>query len=169
MQDPFNPITHPVTSRRKRNSLSAEPNSTDDQHHYKSTGIPTNKTNDSTFEDHYEKYDVEAVEIEAGNDTTTGDDSEYYDDLSEDTSEDIDKVYTAADYRISKPNDLSTARWSLFKGIEMLAERCVTPDTFAKTHLRICHVLGVAWREDLACYEVYVNRQMLRFLLGVEY
>lgn len=112
MRDPFNPITHPITSRRKRNSLPTEAETYDKQ---ESIEIQTNKTNSSTVDEHYEKYDIEAVEIDNGNDTTD-EDSELYDDFS-------DKVYTAADYRISKPNDFSTARWSLFKGIEMLAER----------------------------------------------
>lgn len=114
MRDPFNPITRPVTSRRKRDSISSE-TETNDKHDSNET--QTKITNSSTTDDHIEKYDVEAVEIDRGNDTTGEDDYGV--------SEEIDKVYTAADYRISKPNDLSTARWSLFKGIEMLAERFV--------------------------------------------
>ncbi|KAG4079271.1 hypothetical protein HA402_006994 [Bradysia odoriphaga] len=116
MQDPFNPITRPVTSRRKRSSLTAQPSKIVDEH--KIIGMQANQTNSSTVSGSYEKYDIEAVEIDRGNDTSS-EDSEYFDDFSEDE----DKVYTAADYRISKPNDFATARWSLFKGIEMLAER----------------------------------------------
>lgn len=112
MQDPFNPITHPITSRRKRNSLPTEI-VTHDIH--ESNEIPANERNTTTLDDHYEKYDIEAVEVDRG-DSTADEDTEYDD-------EGDDKIYTAADYRISKPNDFSTARWSLFKGIEMLAER----------------------------------------------
>lgn len=118
MRDPFNPITHPVTSRRKRNldSVASETSITNGSDDFKVNG-----TNDSTVDEHhYEKYDIEAVEIARANETT-GEDSEY----EADFIEDMDKVYTAADYRISKPNDFSTARWSLFKGMEMLAERFV--------------------------------------------
>lgn len=116
MQDPFNPITHDITSRRKRSALSIEGENNDTQ---ESIGTYKDKTNNSTVDDHYEKYDIEAVEIDNGNDTTVNDD----DDDGKNFSEDFSKIYTAADYRISKPNDFSTARWSLFKGIEMLAER----------------------------------------------
>lgn len=119
LQDPFNPATRPITSRRKRSSSNADepPESADEN---KIIGMQTNQTNGSSISDHYEKYDVDAVEIDSGTDTED-EDSEYDDD----SSEYEDKVYTAADYRISKPNDFATARWSLFKGMEMLAERSV--------------------------------------------
>lgn len=113
MRDPFNPITHPITSRRKRNVLSTEAER-DDKH--QPIENQTNRTNSSVIDDHYEKYDIEAVEIDKGNDTMDEDDGDDFSELS-------DQVQTAADYRIAKPNDFSTARWSLFKGIEMLAER----------------------------------------------
>lgn len=120
MQNPFNPITHPITSRRKRNAVVA-PGPSEPHHTQDSIQIKTNKTDaNSTFDNHYEKYNIEAIEIDRGNNIDE-DDSEYYDDSSEE--EDDGKTYTAADYRISKPNDFATARWSLFKGIEMLAER----------------------------------------------
>ncbi len=114
MQSPFNPITRPITSRRKRNTSSAVASEPNDK--YESIDMQYNETNGGL----YEKYVIEAVEIDKGNDTA-GKDSEYH----EESNEDDDRVYTAADYRISKPNDFSTARWSLFKGIEMLAERSV--------------------------------------------
>lgn len=130
MQDPFNPITRPVTSRRKRSSISSETETNDRPD---SDETQTSITNSSTINDHFEKYDVEAVEIDRGNDTTGEDDLEY----DGGVSLDVDKVYTAADYRISKPNDLSTARWSLFKGIEMLAERFVVSEMHTSTPLFI--------------------------------
>ncbi|KAJ6635715.1 hypothetical protein Bhyg_14301 [Pseudolycoriella hygida] len=141
MQSPFDPITRPITSRRKRNLLVAE--TSQDDRHDTLVEVKSDETvkeqkkydavteeiergeNNSTEEsnetgrEHYEKYDAVAVEIERGENNSTEEDLESDDD----SSEDDDKVYTAADYRISKPNDFSTARWSLFKGIEMLAER----------------------------------------------
>lgn len=116
IQDPFNPSTQPITSRRKRSSLTGQPPV--DEH--KIIPIQANQTNSSTVSDGYERYDIEAVEVDRGNDTTDEDSDNY-----EDFSDDEDQVYTAADYRISKPNDFATARWSLFKGMEMLSERFV--------------------------------------------
>lgn len=128
MRDPFNPITHPITSRRKRNALSA---GSATQQNKESIEIKGNKSENHSLDEHYEKYNVEAIEVDKGTDTDADDEySEYYD---SDSEEDYNKKYTAADYRISKPNDFSTARWSLFKGIEMVAERL----QFLK-YIRLC-------------------------------
>lgn len=118
MQDPFNPITHDITSRRKRNAVAAVGDSLKHQKN-EPIEIEGNKSEKSTFDKHYEKYNVEAIEIDKGTESDE-EDSEYYD--SEEDDKEF-KEFTAADYRISKPNDFSTARWSLFKGFEMLAER----------------------------------------------
>lgn len=115
LQDPFDPIQRPL-ERRKRNVL---PDANDNK----------NNTNDQTdmeisnsiSKDHYEKYDVDAVQIGTGvmksdnvNEYDSNDDSDW--DLDEDE-------YSATDYRITKQNDFATARWTLYKGIETMAER----------------------------------------------
>lgn len=81
-----------------------------------------NTENNSISNDHYEKYDVEAVEIGTGmasNNRDDVDNSQYYGDWNENE----DEEYSPADYRITKQNDFATARWTLYKGIETMAER----------------------------------------------
>lgn len=100
----------------------------------------------TTNDDHYEKYDVEAIEIDTG--LTGGDTADSYGDGTDediglydkkdendeeeegDEDEEIDKDQHEEDrspsnYWNTHPKDLSTARWTLFKGIEMLAQRFV--------------------------------------------
>lgn len=95
----------------------------------------------------YEKYDVEAVEIESGannirKDNVDDDDYQGYDDglegdlhndRVEDDEEDVmgdirnedDNQYTLNDIRKKQPGNLATARFSLYRGIEKMAEKYV--------------------------------------------
>lgn len=75
----------------------------------------------STSKDHYEKYDVEAIEIDTGLSGEDTDEDEYYGDQNKEEEEN--------EYR--NPKDFSTARWTLFKGIEMLIQ------TFVKHSLKV--------------------------------
>lgn len=123
LQDPFNPIPHPITNRRRRDALLAARDAEGRKSHDPIEDQVIDVDNNHTSKDHYEKYDVEAIEIDAG---LTGNDDEdedpEYNGWDEGDEDDNDE-YAPADYRMTKPNDLSTARWTLFKGIEMLAER----------------------------------------------
>lgn len=111
LQDPFNPIPHPIQQRRRRHALLVASNEHDMTH----DPIEVN--------DHYEKYDVEAIEIDTGlNGIDIDEDEEYDDGESEENHDESDKT---ANYVMSKPKDFSTARWTLFKGIEMLAQKFV--------------------------------------------
>lgn len=100
LRDPFDPITRPI-ERRRRNA--APP-------------LAIASQNDT---DHYEKYDVEAVQIGTGLTTNDGGDenSNKWNELDE------EEEFAPEDYRITKQNDFQTFRWTLYKGIEAMAER----------------------------------------------
>lgn len=106
LRDPFDPLTRPL-ERRRRNALDRIDST----------------TNDTENTDHYEKYDVEAVQIGTGL-TSNNDGSEYNTRYSDEWNGlEEDDEYEPADYRITKQNDFTTARWTLYKGIETMAER----------------------------------------------
>lgn len=110
LRDPFDPISRPLERRRRSAPLIINQNQ--------------NETTDSIRNgteiiDHYEKYDVEAVQI--GNGLTNNDGDAHYSDEWNGMEE--DEEYSPADYRITKQNDFTTARWTLYKGIEAMADR----------------------------------------------
>ncbi len=75
--------------------------------------------------DHYEKYDVEAVQIATGlttNEDPTINDPHYSDEWN---GMEDDEEYSPSDYGITQQNDFQTARWTLYKGIEAMAERFI--------------------------------------------
>lgn len=96
----------------------------------------------------FEKYDVEAVEIESGankikKDDVDDDEYQGYDDglegdihndhveddeedLFDDTLKDDDHQYTLNDIRKKVPGNLATARFTLYRGIEKMAQKFVT-------------------------------------------
>lgn len=100
---PFDTITRPIERRRRdaRNEIDRVDSS----------------QNDTENADHYEKYDVEAVQIGTG---LTSDNHGYSDEWN---GMGEDEEYSPADYRITKQNDFTTARWTLYKGIEAMADR----------------------------------------------
>lgn len=134
--DPLNPVTRPITNRRRRHALLVASNENKQTHDPIET--ETNKLeNTSASNDHYEKYDVEAIEIDSGL-TGVDEDEDFYvndennvvhdkmNDEEHDEDEDQDeKDYLPSNNQNAYPKDLSTARWTLFKGIEMLAEKFV--------------------------------------------
>lgn len=143
-QDPFNPITRPITNRRKRHALLLAANE------HKLTHDPieiesNQKESNETTNERYEKYDVEAIEIDSGLSgvDTDDDDNDLYDygadennEVHEDQPDDEDDesepgghnehFHSTANNWNQHPKDLSTARWTLFKGIEVLAQRFVS-------------------------------------------
>lgn len=141
LQDPWNPITHPISNRRSyRRKRHAELVASSE---HRNTRDPIEiEENNSTRNDHYEKYDVEAIEIDSGlTGTDTDEDEEFYgdgtdennrihdtendDEQDEDEDDELDEDHPASSYWNKQPKDLSTARWTLFKGIEMLAQKFV--------------------------------------------
>lgn len=141
LQDPLNPVTRPITNRRRRHALLVASNENKQTHD--PIEMETNKLeNTSTSNDHYEKYDVEAIEIDSGlTGVDTDEDDDFYvndennavhdkgnDDQDEEHDDDEDqdeKDYLPSKNQNAYPKDLSTARWTLFKGIEMLAQKFV--------------------------------------------
>ncbi len=145
-QDPWNPITRPITNRRRRrHALLVASNERRETHDpiEESNEMKQNATSDDD-DGGYEKYDVEAIEIDSGlNGIDTDDDDELYgdgiyenddihdddDDAGDDDNEEehIDEKYhPETDY----PKDLSAARWIVFKGMEMLAQKFVIKQYF---------------------------------------
>lgn len=132
-QDPWNPITRPITNRRRRHALLVASNEHKQTHD--PIEIEANKLeNDTTSNDHYEQYDVEAIEIDAGLTGVDTDEDDEFDgdgkgnddehDENDDDDQDEDEKVSLNNWN-SHPKDLSTARWTLFKGIEMLAQKFV--------------------------------------------
>lgn len=114
LREPFDPLTRPLERRRRNAPLIA------DQNQSEAIELNNNGTENS---DHYEKYNVEAVQISTGLTKTedgNGYDSSYSDEWN---GMQEDEEYSPADYRITKQNDFTTARWTLYKGIEAMAER----------------------------------------------
>ncbi|KAG4071209.1 hypothetical protein HA402_008944 [Bradysia odoriphaga] len=101
LQDPFDPVVRPIQRRRR----SAAP------------ALAIGSQNDS---DHYEKYDVEAVQIGTGL-TTKDEEAEHYSNEWNEVAD--DEEFAPEDYRITKQNDFQTFRWTLYKGLEAMAER----------------------------------------------
>lgn len=139
-QDPWNPITRPITNRRRRHALLVASNENKQTHD--PIEVETNKIDlNSNFDDHFERYDVEAIEIDSGiSGVDTDEDEEFYGDGTvendgvdekDDPDEHQDEEdQSALKYWDTHPKDLSTARWTLFKGIEMLAHRFVAQKIF---------------------------------------
>lgn len=111
--DPFNPTPLPITRRRRQANQIDGATSKGTKSVKNSTGY------DSEVHQKYEKYDVEAEVITYDFDHPTGDDDE-----SNGEGNEIDDEYpnTLEDLRIKQPNNLDTARWTIYKGIETLAE-----------------------------------------------
>lgn len=110
LQEPFDPLTRPLERRRRNAPLI--------------TNEKKNDTKDSIRSDHYEKYAVEAVQIGTGltnNDEENETSDSHYSDEWNGMEE--DEEFSPGDYRITKQNDFTTARWTLYKGIEAMAER----------------------------------------------
>lgn len=101
LRDPFDPITRPIERRRR----SAAP-------------VPVIGNQNDT--DHYEKYDVEAVQIGTGMTNSDGAVDNY---SNEWNAVGEDEEFAPEDYQITKQNDFQTFRWTLYKGIEAMAER----------------------------------------------
>lgn len=138
-RDPFNPITRPISFRRRRHVLLAAVNEQMQKQTYDPIEIETDEERkmENVSNDHYEQYDVEAIEIDAGL-TGTEDDEFYADenngdygketlDENGDDEQQDEETHPASHYSNSNSHlkDHSTARWTLFKGIEMLAQRFV--------------------------------------------
>lgn len=150
-RDPWNPITRPINYRRRRHALLVD----DNEHTRSRDPIETElMERNSIAKDRYEKYDVEAIEIDSGlsgGETDNNDEEDNpYGEFDADTSYDAqgdenDEVddegeeeeqqqgnhetqysHLSKDYWNKRPKDLSTARWMLFKGIEMLAQKFVS-------------------------------------------
>lgn len=109
LREPFDPFTRPLERRRRNAPLLADQNQ--------------NETNGADNVDHYEQYAVEAVQIGTGltnEDDDNDNESHYSDDWN---GMEDDEEYSPADFRITKQNDFTTARWTLYKGIEAMADR----------------------------------------------
>lgn len=130
--DPFNPTPQPITGRKRRSAP------------------PPVVGFDEAAQQRYEKYDVEAVEVESGpNEIKTDYGREYYnnyyddadaeaddDAVVEETEEPVpvpdtesDSKYTLADIKKKQPSNMDTARFSLYHGIEKMAEKYVVGES----------------------------------------
>lgn len=137
-QDPWNPITRPITNRRKRHALLLANNENKLTHDPIEIQTNENGKNDTSDDDGYEKYDVEAIEIDSGiSGIDTDDENDLFEDGIDDEHDEDDEEDEEEDNQDDHhshsesnnwnphPKDLSTARWTLFKGIELLAQRFV--------------------------------------------
>lgn len=145
-QTPFNPIPHPIQNRRRRHALLLASNQhmeTLDPIEVEMNKMETNSLSD----DHYEKYDVEAIEIDSGlTGNDNGDDADYGDETEE---HEEDHPATNNYWNTNQHKDFSTARWTLFKGIELLARRLVI--TFPNFLFYFCFVINLTrFRKGLA-------------------
>lgn len=74
------------------------------------SSIPSRRRRDGT----YERYDVEIEEIESGPSNSGIDEVENELDKSQ---------YTLEDIKIKQPNNMATSRFTLYKGIEAMADQ----------------------------------------------
>lgn len=133
--DPFTPVTRPITGtgRKRRSEDAAAPDDasqvTDD---YYTRGASSGF--DDVQQQKYEKYSVPAMVVEsAPNEVAVDDelddgdayDEEYGPIPMEDDIEQDAKQYTLDDVKIKQPNNLATARFTLYKGMEQMVSRWV--------------------------------------------
>lgn len=106
--DPFNPTPLPINKRKRRESNSIDTNE---------SLMKNSSGYDNDLKQKFETYNVEAEVITYDMDNEQNDDNEKYENA-------IDEEYltTLDDLKIKQPNNLDTARWTLYKGIETLAE-----------------------------------------------
>lgn len=142
LSDPFNPTTRPISDairkRRRRSDLESP----------RQSPLKMTAGYDADAQLKFEKYDVEAVEIESGankimKDDVDDDEYQGYDDglegdlhddhveedeenVMDDILTDDDNQYTLNDIRKKQPGNLATARFTLYRGIEKMAEKYVT-------------------------------------------
>lgn len=127
LSDPFLPTTRPLTGtgRRRRSNgkivLDEEElieTTTDD---YYSRGF------DELQHQKYEQYSVAAKLVEAGPDESPTEPSSEYEDYgpiaAEDDIENDAKQFTLNDVKIKQPNNLATARFTLYKGMESMVSK----------------------------------------------
>lgn len=140
LSDPFNPTTRPISDAIRKRRRRSDPESRSQSPLKMTAGYDPNE------QLKFEKYDVEAVEIESGankikNDDIDDDEYQGYDDGLEgdlhddhvkDDKEDVmddlqmdEHQYTLNDIRKKQPGNLATARFTLYRGIEKMAEKYV--------------------------------------------
>lgn len=115
LADPFNPTTRPISGTGRRRK--------------RSSGF------DANTQQRFEKYEEQAVEVESGtmpNGLASYDDE--YEDVNQVDDENIDldeddettgqhTPYTLNDVKIREPNNLATARFTMYRGLESLVQK----------------------------------------------
>lgn len=128
LADPFMPTTRPLTGGgRKQRSINVENNVnkiTDDFNSSRATyGF------DDLQQQKYEKYSVPAMVVDsAPNEIPTDDDEEdeeVYKEQFQIEEEQANKQYSLEDLKIKHPNNLATARFTVYKGLEQIMLRLV--------------------------------------------
>lgn len=128
LADPFDLTTRPISGffERKRRQLK-DPNASDLPllEEPKPTEAPASKSSsgfDSDLNQKYEKYEVNAVEVESGTDTPPVEEPQEVSDADYWNQE--DKAEWLNDpLRPKQPQNLGTSRWIVYKGIATLAQR----------------------------------------------
>lgn len=113
--NPFDVSPHPITSfKRKRRAV--------EEHEPTKKPKPfrdVQKGFDSILNERYEAYQVDAEVIESG--TESDDKSEP--NLIDAVSVPEDNIYDDDPMALNKPQNIKTSRWTLYKGIALMAER----------------------------------------------
>lgn len=141
LSDPFTPTTRPLTGtgRKRRNVVTALNQVTDD---YYTRGASHGY--DDVQKQKFEKYTVPAVVVESApieaDDDLRNSEDEYDEEYNpipmEDDVEQDGKQYTLNDVKIKEPNNLATARFTVYKGFEEMMSRLVLFSIFNRSKKR---------------------------------
>lgn len=127
MGDPFFPTERPLTGfgRKQRSAkLGNNPNQVTDDYYSRGASYGY----DDLQQQKFEKYSVPAMVVESAvdkqeNGNELEDDEEYNQLPTEDDFEENNNQYTLNDIKSKKPNNMATARFSVYKGLEKMMSR----------------------------------------------
>lgn len=126
IEDPFNVTPQPISStgRRRRRSQS-------DRQAVVDLTNTLGAGYDAENQQHFEKYETKAIEVDSGAIPAAaggdGDDEYYYEDDANDEYDLVDDKdvpqYSLKDVKTKEPNNMDTARFTLYKGLETLVQK----------------------------------------------
>lgn len=122
--DPFMPTTRPLTGfgRRKRSVVANDPNQVIDDYYTRGAS----QGYDDVQQQKFEKYSVPAMVVESAPNKAAPDVEDGLEDGEEYDEEDmVNQQFSLNDLKIKQPNNLATARFSVYKGMEQMISRLV--------------------------------------------
>lgn len=118
LSDPFDVSTQPITGAKRRRSIDGDSSEF-------TTEVPVNSLDESSGFDkeQNERYEIHQSKVEVVESGTEATDSDDYDEERSWFEDDhFDK--SNIPFAIKGPQNLGTTRWTIYKGMAAIAERC---------------------------------------------